>query len=393
MKNFQKVIAKTKKHRQKILKKLAFTQKKILTLAKSYRRQMLVRFITLEELYGDLPKLATNDSESISTTETLQMPFYFEAQHLQGDTYSLPPLYTITLSNFIFCARYNIILTQFRKIISNSISTQTDSEQFSFRALNFSRLSKLSGHYTLFRSHKNEYYHTIIDNLPRLYLLHQSEFRSLPEIRLLCAGEPTKVETFFLEKLLPDNVTPILVNEEELFQIEHLIFPSFLSRRYAGYLPPFYLKWFLEKVAPQRSSQKNKRIFISRVQTQRGQLRCILNEDELCETLKQYGFQKYVLEHLSIEEQIALFYDAEFVIGAHGAGLSNIIFSQKIKVLELFPIPFVLPHYYYLCKSCQHTYRYWCGQEPKRDNNFIVNVAQIEEILDSLEQNATAFNN
>ena len=54
---------------------------------------------------------------------------------------------------------------------------------------------------------------------------------------------------------------------------------------------------------------------------------------------------------MSIAEQIELFYDADYVIGVHGAGLVNIIFSSQINVLEIFPTSYVIPHYFYLSKS------------------------------------------
>lgn len=357
-----------------------------LVKSKKSLREKLIPLVSLKDITDSLPKISLYSSEIASTPEVLQMPFFAEVKHLQNATYSLPDLYTIILPNIIYCSPYNILLTQSRAVISDSISTEKNSEKFSWRVLNFSRVSKLSGYYAIFRSHKNQYYHTLIDNLPRLYLLHQSELQAIPEIKLLCPGEPTKVEKFFLDKLLPKNVSLANVSDRHLFQVENLIFPSFLSKRFAGYLPSYYLNWFIEKVAPKRPRKKVNRIFISRIATQRGQLRCILNEDELFTILQKYGFQRYVLDNLSIEEQIELFYDAEFVIGAHGAGLTNIIFSEKIKVLELFPAAFMIPHYYYLSKSLKHTYQYWCGSEKGRDRNFTVNSLEISEIIESLEQ-------
>ncbi len=78
----------------------------------------------------------------------------------------------------------------------------------------------------------------------------------------------------------------------------------------------------------------------------------------MLDRLSQYGFKKYILENLPITEQIELFYDADFVIGTHGAGLSNLVFSRKARVLELFPTGYILPHYYYLSKSTNNNYAY-----------------------------------
>jgi Glycosyltransferase 61 len=48
------------------------------------------------------------------------------------------------------------------------------------------------------------------------------------------------------------------------------------------------------------------------------------------------GFEKVVLELLPFDEQVALFRRAECVIGGHGAGLSNIIFSPPgCRIVEI----------------------------------------------------------
>jgi hypothetical protein len=46
------------------------------------------------------------------------------------------------------------------------------------------------------------------------------------------------------------------------------------------------------------------------------------------------------------------------VVGTHGAGLTNVLFSDAVKVIEIFPSWYVLPHYLYLCRSLGHPYDY-----------------------------------
>jgi capsular polysaccharide biosynthesis protein len=92
---------------------------------------------------------------------------------------------------------------------------------------------------------------------------------------------------------------------------------------------------------------------------------------------------------MSIEEQIDLFYDAEYVIGTHGAGLTNIIFSCQIKVLELFNSEICQTHYYYLAKSLGHTYGY-CNcleqKKAKRSADFRMNISEVIERMLELEK-------
>ena len=216
-------------------------------------------------------------------------------------------------------------------------------------------------------------------------MLHDSNFRNIEEIKILLSHEPTKVEKFYLDKLLPKNAKLVLLNQDRLYHLEDLIFPSFLSRRFSGYLPSDYINWFINKVAPKRERKRKNRIFISRIPTHKGRQRCILNEDDLFQGLKSYGFKRYVLDHMTIEEQITLFYDAEAVVAAHGAGLANTVFSERIKVLELFPSSFVLPHYYFMAKSLDHEYKYSCAQENGKSCNFNVDVKKTLNIINKME--------
>ena len=81
------------------------------------------------------------------------------------------------------------------------------------------------------------------------------------------------------------------------------------------------------------SQPKELRVFISR--RKRGK-REITNDDAVFEVLQTLGFKRYDLETMSVSEQIKLFYNAECVVGPHGAGLVNIAFCrQGTKVIEI----------------------------------------------------------
>jgi hypothetical protein len=75
------------------------------------------------------------------------------------------------------------------------------------------------------------------------------------------------------------------------------------------------------------------RIFISR--RKRGK-RVITNDSEVFAMLQPLGFKRYELESMAVGDQINLFYNADCVIGPHGAGLSNIAFCREgTKVIEI----------------------------------------------------------
>ncbi|MEL4896073.1 glycosyltransferase family 61 protein [Crocosphaera sp. Alani8] len=303
-----------------------------------------------------------------------------------SEFYEVPPIYTATLNNVIFYPKYYSLFTKSRELISQSVGHHNNpikSEHFSLSNLYFGRLERLSGTCTMIRSTftQKNHYHCLIDYIPRIYLLDQHEYNN-QEIKLLLCSLPTKTENFFLKKMLPENIKPMIVDPNKLYSLERVIFPSMMTSQKIGYLPPLYVDYLMSKVAPLRKRNKKNRIFISRSKSRN---RRILNENELMSLLEDYGFKKYYLEELSIEEEIELFYDAEAVISPHGAGLANLIFSSNIKVLELFPKPEISFYYYFLCKSVNHDYHYWSNPKSltkgRKNENFTVNLSEISKYL------------
>jgi hypothetical protein len=67
------------------------------------------------------------------------------------------------------------------------------------------------------------------------------------------------------------------------------------------------------------------RIYVARFDTRS---RVIRNEHEAARLLESHGFVTLVPGLFSIRDQIALFKSARIVIGAHGAGLTNIVFCE-----------------------------------------------------------------
>ena len=65
-------------------------------------------------------------------------------------------------------------------------------------------------------------------------------------------------------------------------------------------------------------------LYISRRDSQR---HVLLNEMELDEALARLGFKTVVLSEMSFADQVHRFSRARIIVGAHGAGLTNIIFS------------------------------------------------------------------
>lgn len=86
------------------------------------------------------------------------------------------------------------------------------------------------------------------------------------------------------------------------------------------------------RLQPPKDRSPN-RIYISRSNAPN---RRLINEQEVIDYLARYNFKTVKLERLTFREQVEIFASSSIVIGVHGAGLTNIIYTQKCCVLELF---------------------------------------------------------
>ena len=110
---------------------------------------------------------------------------------------------------------------------------------------------------------------------------------------------------------------------------------SFVTRGLdLGYLHPEGLS-SLRKFAQSTSAAQNvkEKIYISRIGTRRS----ISREELIVDYLANQGFKILSAENLTFKEQIDIFSKAETLIGVHGAGLTNGIWTPKAKMIELMP--------------------------------------------------------
>ena len=192
----------------------------------------------------------------------------------------------------------------------------------------------------------NVYFHWMVDILPRLELLRQSgiNFDQIDWFLVNSYQAPFQRET--LTRL---GIPEFKILESDQFphiQAQQLIVPSFAG--HTGWLQPWAIdtlrRWFLPKSS---NSGKNypERIYISRGDAS---YRRVLNEDEVIQFLRPWGFVTVQLETLSFTEQVALFAEAKVIMGAHGSGLTNIVFCQPgTKIIEWMS-PHYNRHYYWV---------------------------------------------
>ncbi|EMA57677.1 capsular polysaccharide biosynthesis protein-like protein [Halorubrum kocurii JCM 14978] len=99
------------------------------------------------------------------------------------------------------------------------------------------------------------------------------------------------------------------------------------------------------------------------------------------EVLKPYGFERYHLEDRSLAENVRLFNSADMVIGPHGAGLTDIIFTEDCTLVELFGAR-LNKVYEKLSKTLEIEYNPMYCQSEGAD--IIVDTAALEEQMNTI---------
>lgn len=101
--------------------------------------------------------------------------------------------------------------------------------------------------------------------------------------------------------------------------------------------------------------QKNnsgKRIYVSR---RNARVRRVVNEVEIEPVLHRHGFETVIMEDLSLDDQMRLMGQVDLLAGAHGGGLTNMIFLRpQVPVLELRRELGPPPCYHNLARAVAH---------------------------------------
>ncbi len=197
------------------------------------------------------------------------------------------------------------------------------------------------------------YYHWLIEALPRLMLAEEKYFRG-PLILLEDARAP-----FIRESLsLMGYNDWIILHPEDRLRIKTLNISLKLS--HDGSIHPFYInkvkQRFLSALGLSPQAHPFRRIYISRA---KAKYRYFVNEEELLALLQQHGFEVLYPEELALKDVVVKLHEASFLLGQHGAGLSNMLFMPKGSSILEIGVPSFFPlHYYYLAHALKQVYYY-----------------------------------
>jgi capsular polysaccharide biosynthesis protein len=133
--------------------------------------------------------------------------------------------------------------------------------------------------------------------------------------------------------------------------------------------------------AREPSQSFSNKVIISRGDVGRRQIK---NKKQVYKQLYELGFKEYKLSKLSFVDQVRLFSEANFVIGPHGAGFTNLVFSNNCNMIEIFGSNYIVPTYYLLSNIMSHNYGCIVGnQQPggTRDGQIEVDLEELKRLI------------
>jgi capsular polysaccharide biosynthesis protein len=208
------------------------------------------------------------------------------------------------------------------------------------RKINGSVFSLLTG-----GAGNDNYWHWIYDVLPRIGLykkkfdLNKIDYFLLPGLLRKFQNETLDILNIPKKKRLSSKKYRH-VQTQELFVTDHPIGVSGNFTKDIQNIPSWIINWLKNNFINKKEIDKNlnNKIYIEResLLSKNNTIRSISNEDEVKLYLIKMGFTIVKFGEISFREQANIFYNAECIIGLHGAAFANLAFCKpQTKVVEL----------------------------------------------------------
>lgn len=296
--------------------------------------------------------------------------------------------YCFTNREEVFDSRKNCIID----VTTQEINPFNKTSKKFFKKRNIRKIKGMVAHLSL-SGLENNYGHFLTECLGRYYLIKKSGYE--PDYFILSCH--TKFQKELIKLLNIDQNKIIPTDNNELIQATQLLVPSFINnwnyslfRGYQHcqkqYLPSWINNMYKsnQNFSSIKSENKNK-IYISR---KFAKYRHLINENEVVELLIKFGFKVYYLEHLTVAENINLFSNASIVMGLHGTGFIDMMFSdQNTVIFELFPQYYHDASLRVQAKALKMNYYYMVGESggdkninPQKED-VIINISKLKEAV------------
>ncbi|GAB2983595.1 glycosyltransferase family 61 protein [Mucilaginibacter puniceus] len=343
---------------------------------KSFFKELFIRFFKKSGYYytwSQVPERAVNYGELPSGIDTLYSSYSAEIKRAKPVTWNglidhkfNKALLAAPFHNFVIQAKNWRVWGNQGAVITNNnylfkdVSREFDNKQHSiFKQIKLKPITNI--HKTtaiLSASGSNVYYHWMFDVLPRINLLKQSGvFDSIDQFIIDYTDIPFQTETLAIAGIPLAKI--VRSNNHWNFHIraDELVIPSLVSPNdVPGKEACLYLRSLFAKEIATGSSLK--KIYIQRLSG-----RTIINETEILKILEPLNFEIVHPEKLTVKQQAKLFAGADFIIGPHGAGFTNIAFCKPgTRVIDMFAPEWINPCYWILAENLNLRYGYIIGE-------------------------------
>lgn len=187
----------------------------------------------------------------------------------------------------------------------------------------------------------SNYYHWMIEILPKLKYIYELDKLGYRDFPLLVSEDVDHITTFreSLNYICKDR--PVLkLDRDKAYNVGKLAYinapnnlPFNLKRNEKMRISDFLLRIssidFLRDRLRRNADATPLTNSIKRIFFARHDIRRNYNQSEIFEIFKLQGFQKVFMEDLSLREQISLIANAEMIAGPTGAAWTNLIFCRK----------------------------------------------------------------
>jgi len=189
----------------------------------------------------------------------------------------------------------------------------------------------------------SNYFHWLIEVIPKLHLLDKhGKYKNMP---LIVEANMPKQHYELLKNIIGNKRKVLFADIDTHYTVKLAVIPSRLSSLVFDYQPncrieyddfrfnPIAINYLREKLLKGAPSNNKTRLYLTR---KGSKIRSLVNEQEIEDLFKQYGFEVVYPAKLKFDQQLKLFSSAEIIAGPSGAAFSNIVFAPKNCKVMLF---------------------------------------------------------
>ncbi len=287
---------------------------------------------------------STSESEEVDIRTQSNYYYYGEQPSwLDFEAFTLPPAFKQTFKKCEIIGR-GIVVNENKKVILECTIFQRhylnklySNHLIYFRSFipyqSLDKVVPLSNHL------EKNYFHWILESLGRLVDMTKSEIQNF---KYFIGPNPPDFIPQSLSYLFDINPNQLVIANKKRYKTKECLILSFpfmrseKTKMHNVYSPKNLIK--INSIAQGKAKKTQKRgenILLSRNLAHQ---RKILNEKEILQQLTEFNLKLVILEKLDFKDQVELFQNANIIIGTHGAGLTNIIFSKpSATIIEFFP--------------------------------------------------------